>query len=125
MAGNNKANFFKGATISLVSKPPENTPAPDVAPPAAAEEGTGSESKKDIFEDIKKMNATLQVVAKDVTTIKEATKELKDSVEEIKLRLGEAEHRILDMEDASMLTEATVDKSEKRLEVLWSRVEDL
>lgn len=66
------------------------------------------------------MNATLQVVAKDVTTIKEATKELKDSVEEIKLRLGEAEHRILDMEDASMLTEATVDKSEKRLEVLWS-----
>ncbi|KAL4008832.1 hypothetical protein ACER0C_002684 [Sarotherodon galilaeus] len=132
MAGNNKANFFKGAatrrkqvSISLVPEPPENTPASDAASPAAAEKGTGSKSKKDIFEEIKKMNATLQLVAKDVTTIKEATKELKDSVEDIKVRLGEAEQRISDMEDASVLTEAKVDKFQKRLEVLWSRVEDL
>lgn len=71
------------------------------------------------------MNATLQVVAKDVTTIKDTTKELKDSVEDIKVRLGEAEQRISDIEDASALTEAKVDKCEERLEVLWSRVEDL
>lgn len=71
------------------------------------------------------MNATLQVVAKDVTTIKDTTKELKDSVEDIKVRLGEAEQRISDIEDASALIEAKVDKCEERLEVLWSRVEDL
>lgn len=132
MAGNNKANFFKGATtrkkqasISLAPEPPENTPASDAASPAVVEECMGSESKKDIFDEIKKMNATLQVVAKDVTTIKEATKELKDSVEDIKVRLGEAEQRISDMEDASVLTEAKVDKFQKRMEALWSRVEDL
>lgn len=131
MAGNNKANFFKGATtrkkqasISLAPEPPESASASEAASPVV-EDGIGSESKKDIFEEIKKMNATLQVVAKDVTTIKEATKELKDSVEDIKVRLGEAEQRISDMEDASVLTEAKVDKFQKRMDALWSRVEDL
>lgn len=81
---------------------------------------TGSDRKKDVFEEIKKMNTTLRVVAKDVTT-----KELKDSLEDIKVRLGEAEQRISDIEDASALTEAKVDKCEERQEVLWSRVEDL
>nr|XP_015818022.2 LINE-1 type transposase domain-containing protein 1 [Nothobranchius furzeri] len=99
-------------------------PASEAASPTAVEECMGTESKKDIFEEIKKMNATLQVVAKDVTTIKETTKELKDSVEDIKVRLGEAEQRISEMEDASVLTEAKVDKVQKRLEALWSRVED-
>lgn len=138
MASNNKANFFKGATtrkkqasVSLAPaqtpelEPLESTPATDDAPPVATEESTGSDSKKDILEEIKKINATLQAVAKDVTTIKDTTKELKDSVEDIKVRMGEAEQRISDIEDAIALTEAKVDKCEERLEVLWSRVEDL
>lgn len=142
MTSNNKANFFKGATtrkkqasISLATAPlsaqtmelesPASTPATDDAPLAATEESTGSDSKNDVLEEIKKMNATLQIVAKDVNTIKGTTKELKDAVEDIKVRLGEAEQRISDIEDASALTEAKVNKCEDRLEVLWSRVEDL
>lgn len=45
------------------------------------------------------MSATLQVVAVDVVSIKDTTNELKDSVENIQLRLGEAEQRISDVED--------------------------
>ncbi|KAJ8012497.1 hypothetical protein DPEC_G00043430 [Dallia pectoralis] len=123
----------KQASISLASATPptqtpelpESKPATDDAPPVATEESTGSDSKKDMLEEITNMNATLQVVAKDVTTIKDTTKEVKDSMEDIKVRLGEAEERISDIEDASAMTEAKVDKYEERLEVLWSRVEDL
>lgn len=84
----------------------------DDALSVATEESTGSDSKKDILEEIKKLNATLQAVAKDVTFIKDTTK-LKDSVEDIKVRMGEEEQHISDIEDASALTEAKVDKCEE------------
>ena len=51
-----------------------------------------------MFEEIQKMSATLQVVATDVVSIKETTKELKDAVVSIQVRLGEAEQRIVDVE---------------------------
>lgn len=53
------------------------------------------------------MRATLQVVAVDVVTIKDTTKELKESVVNIQERLREAEQRISDMEDVH----AEVDKN--------------
>ncbi len=40
---------------------------------------------------IRKMSANMQVVAVDVVSIKKTTKELKDSMENIRVRLGEVE----------------------------------
>ena len=74
------------------------------------------------FEEIRKMNATLQVVAVDVVTIKDTTKELK--VENIQIRLAVAEQQISDIEDVHAQMEKNM-KCDKKLETLWTRVEDL
>lgn len=71
------------------------------------------------------MSATLQLVAVDVVSIKETTKELKDSVENIQLRRGEAEQRISDVEDMHAEMKKNTEKCEERMETLLTCVEDL
>ncbi len=67
------------------------------------------------------MNSTLQGVATDVSSIKEVVTDLKNSVNAIQERLDEAEGRISNMED---ITSKLVG-DDKRLEVMWNRIEDL
>lgn len=71
------------------------------------------------------MNATLQRVATDVTTIKDTTRELKDSVERVQMRMAEAEQRIMDLEEAHAEAGPKLDKCDKKVQALWSRVEEL
>lgn len=89
------------------------------------DQSAGKNIDEDMFEEIRKMSATLQTVAGDVVAIKETTKELKDSVDNIQERLGEAEQRISDMEDMQAGMEKNIEKCDGRLETLWARVEDL
>lgn len=64
---------------------------------------------------------TLQVVAVDVVSIKETMKELKDSVENIQLRLGEAEQRTSNVEDMHAEMKKNIEKCEERMETLDMR----
>ncbi|KAL7395418.1 hypothetical protein ABVT39_016355 [Epinephelus coioides] len=134
MANNSGANFFKGASTrsKLATKsslPPESVSSVETSernppPNKPKTDDTTAGRKNDdgnMFEEILKMNATLQVVAVDVVS----TKELKDSVEDIQIRLGEVEQWILDIEDTNAEMEKNVDKCDKRLEMLWAGVEDL
>lgn len=70
------------------------------------------------------MSTTLQVVAMDVVSIKETTKELEHSVENIQLRLGEAE-QWSDVENMHAEMKKNIEKCEERMETLWTCVEDL
>ena len=110
-----KANFFQGSSKRSKPAPRSNM--------ADSERPEGTDDK--IMEEIRKMNATLKVVAADVTAIKETTKELKDAVDNIQSRLGDAEQRISDIEVANVRTERDVEKHDKQIQTLWMRVEDL
>lgn len=110
-----KANFFQGS--SKRSKPTPRSNMADNERP----EGTGDK----VMEEIRKMNATLKVVAADVTAIKETTKELKEAVDNIQIRLGDAEQRISNIEDANGRLDNDVQKHDKQIQTLWMRVEDL
>lgn len=142
MANNNKANFFQGAStrskqatkgnpLPPWNASPATAPAAPVAPDNRTppkktnDQGAGKNIDEDMFEEIRKMSATLQRVAGDVVAIKETTKEQKDSVDNIQERLGEAEQRISDMEDIQAGMEKNIEKCDERLETLWARVEDL
>lgn len=148
MSSNSKANFFKATgkrvttrltkmadaeTETRYNQPPERasspgTPESDTPTNKSKIEDSISHTGRidgDMFEEIRKMSATLQVVAMDVVSIKETTKELKDSVENVQIRLGEAEQRISEVEDVSARMEENVGKCDKKLETLWTRVEDL
>ncbi|KAK7907079.1 hypothetical protein WMY93_015691 [Mugilogobius chulae] len=142
MSGTGKVNFFKGATTTRLtskkltgapsSRPLEvdeanaNTAGTDAADGGALshDENEKSESAS-LFDEMRKMSATLLSVATDVATIKEITKELKDSLETVQTRVGEAERRISDLEDDNELAKTKMDTVEKKVEHLWSRVEDL
>ena len=127
MANNGKANFFKGAATrsKLTSKtsPTLERTSPTTSGDSDPKPGVSDDTS--MFEEIRKMSATLQVVATDVVSIKETTKELKDAVENIQMRLGEAEQRIADVEDVNTRMEESMEKCDKRLETMWMRVEDL
>ena len=137
MANNSKANFFKGASTrsklaTKCSSPPEyvspaETPDSDPLPNRSEvkDPSTGKNIDQNMFEEIQKMSATLQVVAGDVVVIKGTTKELKDSVAKIQERLGEAEQQISDIEDMHAGMEKSMEKCDKRLEILRTYVEDL
>lgn len=49
---------------------------------------TDRNNDNSMFDEICKMNATLQVLAADVVSIKETTKELKDAVDNMQVSLG-------------------------------------
>lgn len=91
--------------------------------PAIQEEG----QKNDInglFAEIAKVGAILNGVAGDVTLIKSDTTELKNSVSAIQTRLTEAEGRISDVEDQIANLAKNYDKVIKKVEQLWTRVDD-
>lgn len=129
MSSSSKANFFKGAGTR--SKPAaRNSPPPESAslPGTAERNSPPNKSKMDdpkslgsyflgMFEEIRKMSATLQVVAVDVVLILDTTKELKDTVANIQVRLGEAEQRLSDVEDVSAQMEKGIEKVIKN----WKR----
>lgn len=71
------------------------------------------------------MNSTLQGVATDVSSIKEVVTDLKNSVNAIQERLDEAEGRISNMEDITSKLVGDGERHDKRLEVMWNRIEDL
>uniref|UniRef100_A0AAV2LVG7 L1 transposable element RRM domain-containing protein n=1 Tax=Knipowitschia caucasica TaxID=637954 RepID=A0AAV2LVG7_KNICA len=128
MPNTSKVNFFKGATATrLTTKRLASAPLPqpeeDASSGVSGEEGP--EMSETMFDELRKMNATLQTMAADVITIKETTKELKESVESIQARMGEAEQRISDLEDSHEQASSKLEKCDKRVDVLWSRVEDL
>lgn len=128
MSNNSKANFFKGAGTRSKLATQTSSEHTSVSPtPACDNDPKPGEvfDEKLMFEEIRKMSSTLQVVATDVVSIKETTKELKDAVESIHVRLGEAEQRISDMEEVNTRMENNMEKCDKRLETLWMRVEDL
>ena len=137
---NSKPSFFKGATTTRLTtkKLASNAPAPKPGEHcetdslhAMTEDGSSTDGNTMhsesavMFEEMRGMHATLQRVAMDVTTIKETTKELKDAVENVQIRLGVAEGRISDLEDTNAQTVPKLGECEKKLQVLWSRVEDL
>lgn len=136
MSNNSRAKFFKcGGTRSKLTTrsntPPESvllavTPESKQSKPKMDEARSHFErnDNNNMFEEIRKMSVTLQVVAMDVISIKETTKELKDAVENIQVRLGDKEH-IEDIEDVNAQMEKGKEKCDKRLETLWTRVEDL
>ncbi|KAK5603382.1 hypothetical protein CRENBAI_008741 [Crenichthys baileyi] len=104
MSGSNRANFFK-CTKTRNKLAARNTPPPVSTMSKQTHENdqnTEENGNKTVFEEIWCMNATLRVVATDVT-IKDTTKELKDAVEQIKGHLGEAEQSIALEEDAGDL----------------------
>ncbi|CAJ1050792.1 PREDICTED: LINE-1 type transposase domain-containing protein 1 [Xyrichtys novacula] len=129
MSNNSKANFFKGAATrsKLASKTSPTRERTSASPTAAydSDRTPGEYDEKTVLEEIRNMSATLQMVATDVVSIKETTKELKDAVQSIQVRLGEAEQRISDVEDVNTRMEKSMEKCGKRLETLWTRVEDL
>lgn len=140
MSSTSKTSFFKGATTTRLTtkKLAGNTPTP---PPPALEcdatwsatieddpsaDGNNTKSESAImFEEMRTMHATLQRVATDIVTIKETTKELKDSVENVQMQLGEAEQRISVLEDANAQAGPKMDKCDKKVQELWSRMEEL
>ncbi|KAK7944548.1 hypothetical protein WMY93_000276 [Mugilogobius chulae] len=71
------------------------------------------------------MSATLLNVATDMATIKEITKELKDSLETVHTLVGEAERCISNLKDDNELSKTKMDTVEKKVEWLWSQAEDL
>lgn len=71
------------------------------------------------------MNSTLQAVATDVSSIKEVVTDVKNSVSAIQERLDEAEGRISSMEDVTSKLVGDGERHDKRLEVMWNRIEDL
>lgn len=96
MSSNNKANYFKGAVTrsklaARTSPTPDSTSANPLTDLSCTEE---KHTDPNFIEEIWNMSATLQIVAADVVSIKERTKELKDSVENILIRLGEVEQRV-------------------------------
>ena len=139
MSSSARANFFKGAgtrhKLATRSQTPPETTSPTVTPernppPTKSKMDdvkNSNERNEDssICEEIRKMSATLQVVAADVVSIKETTKELRDAVDNMQTRLGDVEQRISDIEDVNARMEKGMEKCDKRLETLWTRVEDL
>ncbi|MEQ2297649.1 hypothetical protein AMECASPLE_036707 [Ameca splendens] len=75
------------------------------------------------MEQLQKMNRTIKVVATDVL-IKETTKELKDQVENIQIRLGEVE-RVSDEEHVNAWLKKCVEKCDMKSLVLSLPIEDL
>ena len=117
MANRTKDNFFEGSKRRTAASNKSQEP---------ANVSTADDSQStDVMAEIRKISATLQVVATDVVAIKETTKELKDAMEKVQVRLGAAEQRISDIEDMNTRVEKVIEKHDKKLETLWSRVEDL
>lgn len=83
----------------------------------------GRNDNNNMFEEILKINAALLVA--DVISIKETTNKLKDAMENIQVRLRDAEQQISDIEDTNARMEKGMKKCNKTLETLWTRVEDL
>lgn len=139
MSGSAKSSFFKGATTTrLTTKkqasnyannaPTQQSSEHTDTPPALVEDASSADGKSEsaiMFEEMRGMHATLQRVATDVTEIKETTKELKDAVDNVQTRLAEAEGRISELEDANNQARPKLETCEKKVQVLWSRVEDL
>ena len=82
-------------------------------------------SLENMFSEISKMSTMLQAVAADILTIKETTNELKNTVNGIQVRLDEAEGRISHLEDKTDRLVINGEHSEKRMEVLWDRIQML
>lgn len=60
-----------------------------------------------------------------MSSIMEAVTDLKNSVTTIQGRLGEAEGRVSNLEDVSSKLVSDGEQHDKRLEVMWNRIEDL
>lgn len=82
-------------------------------------------SLENLLAEVSKMSSTLNTVATDVSTIKETTTELKNTVSAMQERLTEAETRISDVEDTTQQLVSDREAQCKRIDTLWSRVEDL
>ncbi len=89
------------------------------------EEEDPSPCLEGLFEEITKMSATLQMVAADVSTIKETTAELKTEVAAIHVRLNEVEARISQLEETSERLDAADDKRTKQVDMMWERIKAL
>lgn len=115
------SKYFKGISTNRMAtrqtSPPHESPSP---------QRKDQDSKmENLLSEISKMNSTLQVVATDVSSIKEVVTDLKNSVNAIQERMDEAEGRISNMEDVTSKLVSDGERYDKRLEVLWNRIEDL
>lgn len=110
---------IRGIQTRLKTTNPEASDAPPL------ELSHQNPSLKDLFAEISRMNATLQGVASDVTTIKETTAELREAISSVQARLDEAETRISHIEDASNRLTGDAEKMVKRVDEIWNKVEDL
>lgn len=82
-------------------------------------------SLENMFAEISKISTTLQGVAADILTIKETTNELKNTVSGMEVRLEEAEGRISHLEDTTERLVTSGEHGERRMEVLWDRIQML
>ncbi len=115
------SKYFKGISTSRMAtrqtSPPHESPSP--------QRKDQDSNMENLLSEISKMNSTLQGVATDVSSIKEVVTDLKNSVNAIQERLDEAEGRISNMEDITSKLIGDGERHDKRLEVMWNRIEDL
>lgn len=99
------------------TSPPHESPSPQLK---------DLDSKmENVLSEISQMNCTLQGVATDVSSIKEVVTDLKNLVDIIQERLDEVEGRISNMEDVTSKLVSDGKQHDKRLEVMWNRIEVL
>lgn len=103
--------------------PPPMEAKADLSPPEKQTDAKVSLEK--VFAEVTKMSKTLQVVAADTIAIKETMTELKDTVNGLQVRMDEAEGRISQLEDVTGGLVTDKDAKEKKIKVLWDRVQML
>lgn len=118
------SKYFKNSSRPSTRKSPahEDDHVTEEAPPTPT---SMPDNLEKLFAEISKMNDTLQRVATDVSSIKQATEELNNTVTAMQERLGEAEARIMHLEEASEQLLNDKGSRDKQTEELWNRVQAL
>lgn len=82
------------------------------------------QSLKKATEEMGKVGQLLTTLQEEVNEVKEANKELRNDVDQIMLRLDEAESRISQLEDENVKLCTSAEKSAKKCEELHQAIED-
>uniref|UniRef100_A0A3Q3MPB5 L1 transposable element RRM domain-containing protein n=1 Tax=Labrus bergylta TaxID=56723 RepID=A0A3Q3MPB5_9LABR len=113
---------FQSTTSSRAARKLSPQPEGNLMPP---EQRNSEPLMENLLAEVSRISTTLTALTTDVTTIKESTTELRNSINAIQERLTEAEGRISDVEDTTEQIVDANEHNERRVEMLWNRVEDL
>lgn len=118
------SKYFSGPARMSARKSPAHEE-DHAAADAALKPINVQESLEKMFAEMSKMNNVLQSVATDVSSIKQTTEELSNTVTAMQERLGEAEARIVHLEETSEQLLNDKESRDKQTELLWNRVQAL